>query len=51
MKIAEQLEKIKEDMCDQYCRWPLMADIMAKNEDDIEDFLSEKCAACPLNKL
>ena len=49
MKIAEELEKIMESMCDSYCRWPLL--IETENEDDTEELLLEKCAACPLNKL
>ena len=47
MTIYEQLEKIKEEMCDSYCKY-----IMLNGNGDLSnDRLMEKCNCCPLNKL
>ena len=37
------IEEIKEQICDEYCKWPFIVD----NEGD----LNEICENCPLNKL
>ena len=37
------LEEIKEEMCDNYCKWPHMC--------YIDDWLWRHCEECPLNKL
>lgn len=36
-----QIEKVKEEMCDKYCRFPR----------ELEADLDEICDKCPLNKL
>lgn len=38
----EELEKIKAEMCDKYCRFPFSQN---------KEYLKRKCAECPLNKL
>ena len=47
MSIVEQLEKIKEEVCDRYCRYTSRnrnGHLSNKLFDDI-------CNRCPLNKL
>ena len=39
-EIAIQIEEIKEQMCDHYCKYP-------GNDPDIES----KCETCPMNSL
>ena len=39
----EDIEKIREEMCDSFCRVPYEAD----NEEEA----TELCKLCPLNKL
>jgi hypothetical protein len=45
--IAQQLEKIAEEMCNKYCHYPYIWD----EETDGELSESEHCANCPLNRL
>lgn len=48
----QRLEEIKEDMCDNYCRFP--REYFLEREDPEEGFdlmMSERCANCPLNDL
>lgn len=42
MNSSEQLEEIKAEMCDKYCRYPFSAD---------DDYLNKKCTECPMNRL
>lgn len=44
MTITEQIEKVKEEICDKYCRYVYDEEI---NQDDLE----LQCNNCPLNKL
>lgn len=43
MTIMEQLESIKEQMCDKYCHYRLTY----LNQSDLD----EKCEQCPLNRI
>lgn len=43
MTVAEQVEKIKTEICDEYCKYPLKA----KSTDELDDI----CRRCPLNRL
>ena len=43
MTIVEQLESIREQMCDKYCHFRLT--YMFQSD------LEEKCEQCPLNRL
>lgn len=38
------IEKIKEQMCDDYCKYPICDDVTMEEMHDI-------CENCPLNKL
>ena len=48
MTISEQIESIKERMCDQYCKWP---DKWDEEAEGIPLFESEHCEHCPLMEL
>ena len=50
--IIEQLEKIKEEICDKYCKWPQLYLESIKDPDDAHEIMMEhKCAKCPLQRL
>ena len=44
-KLDSEVEKIKEEMCDRYCKWP------AEYGDCDDDLIKEKCERCPLCRL
>lgn len=46
--ISEILDEVKNDMCNDYCKWPNAWD-EDKEEIALED--SEQCKNCPLNRL
>ena len=39
---SEELENIKAEMCDKFCRFPFSQN---------KEYLEQKCAECPLDKL
>ena len=47
-KISEMLEDIASEMCDHYCKYPIVYD--PEEHDDVELCDSEICANCPLVK-
>lgn len=51
MTIIEQLEQIKEKMCDEYCIYRSMAFSTNKDVDAAEEYLAGYCEECPLNEL
>lgn len=52
MSITETLNKISEEMCNKYCKFP---EQYYSQTDDVdaacEKMLKEKCENCPLNKI
>ncbi len=46
--IAEQMQDIVEDMCQNYCKWP---DLWDDSMEDCELSESSICQNCPLCKL
>lgn len=50
MSIQEQLEKITEQMCDNYCKWPEHPDYNDNLDPDknMEKLHEEKCSHCPM---
>ena len=44
--ITQMIEKVAEEMCDKYCKYPSEWD---DADGELED--SDICANCPLNKL
>ena len=49
---CQRIEEIKENMCDNYCRFPLEYSFEFEDpEEGFEEMMSERCANCPLNDL
>ena len=48
MTKAEKIEEIKEEMCDQYCKYP---DIWDSEKEGCELYESDTCRDCPLQRL
>lgn len=44
MTITEQLSKVREDVCDKYCKYVYDEEI---TQEDLEMY----CKNCPINKL
>lgn len=52
MTIHEQLEKITEEICDEYCKYPEKVRQECGDADKAFDKLLEKhCNRCPLSRL
>ena len=51
MTIVEQLQNIKDKICDDYCIYRSMAFSQHKDVDEAEEYLSRYCEECPLNEL
>lgn len=54
MSVIEQIEAIKTEVCDKYCRFPQAVHEMWLKEEieDRDGFLEEKyCSSCPLSEL
>lgn len=45
-QFMEQIEKIKEEICDNYCRFPFEHD--PTDDETLED---KYCRVCPLTRL
>jgi len=51
-RITKQLEKIAEEICDNYCKFPQEYNSRTDDPDKNWELLSkEKCENCPLNKM
>lgn len=48
MTITEQLQKIFDEMCSHYCKYP---DLWDEEKEGCELVDSEHCQNCPLGKL
>lgn len=46
--ISEQIEEIKNDICQHYCKYP---DIWDEETEEMELIDSDTCQNCPLNRL
>ena len=49
MSVTEIIEEVKEQMCNDYCRYPREWD--EEEHDGLELYDSDVCANCPLNRL
>ena len=50
--VTQQIDEVKKDMCEQYCRWPIAYKRDYKDsEQAFERCLKDKCGDCPLNRL
>lgn len=50
-KEKAQLEKVKEIMCNRYCKVPSEANLIADDFSDWLDAIEIACAECPLDKI
>lgn len=46
--ITAQIEEIKDDICNHYCKWP---DLYDEEEEGCDLSESDCCQNCPLNRL
>lgn len=51
MSICEQLEKVKEEMCDKYCKYPHEPVPDGKDDNYLYEDDDSPCLTCPLNRL
>lgn len=53
MSVVEELGKIVNKICNEYCKWPYVAlqMFMFDKDEEREAFLDEKCENCPLMRL
>lgn len=50
--ITKQIEKIKEDICDNYCKFHEQYQFTDPDDEEaFEQMLRSHCESCPLNKL
>ena len=42
--VAEIIEEVKEQMCDDYCRYP-------REQSEAEMAINDICENCPMNRL
>lgn len=50
--ITQQLEDIKEQMCDKYCRFPELSRNTASDADEAFEWLMHNCCdKCPMNEF
>ena len=50
--ITVELENIKTDMCDNYCKWQQEYLSRYSDPDDAHEYmLIEKCESCPLQRI
>lgn len=50
MTIIEQLNQLREQICDDYCKYSEEIR-QAATDKEYEELLSEHCDSCPLNML
>lgn len=43
--VADILEQVRADMCDNYCKWPALL------ADEPEEMLLDICDQCPMERL
>ena len=52
MTRTEKMEQIKEQMCDNYCKYPNQYYLAHEDpEEGFEEMLRDICENCPLNDL
>lgn len=52
MTVTEQIEVIKDNVCDNICRWREHCLSIKKDPDDAQEYLEENyCQNCPLGRL
>lgn len=52
LSISEQIEQIKTEMCDYYCKYPKEARLKFDDGEEAMEWLQkEYCDECPLGRL
>lgn len=51
LTICQQIERVVEDMCNNYCKWPTQPIPEGKTEDWLLEDEDSPCENCPLNQL
>lgn len=52
MDNKQQIEDIKKELCDDFCKWPQKYREAMGDPDDAQYFLLiDKCSGCPLQRL
>lgn len=52
MTITEQIENVKEQICDKYCKFPELSEQTIDDPDEAFEWLQHNhCNDCPLNRL
>ena len=52
MGLLTEIEKVGEEFCDKYCKYPDMYNGKSGDEENDCDMLfKERCANCPITKL
>lgn len=51
MNVVDELGKIVNKICDEYCKWPEKYLEKYGKEDANEKIVCEKCMHCPMMKL
>ena len=51
MTVPEQLQKIKDEICSDYCRYSDTERVPGDVQDHFARMREEKCRECPINDL
>ncbi len=51
MTITQQIERIKEEICNKYCKWPEKEPPEGKTEEWLYEDEDGPCNSCPFNQL
>ena len=51
MSVMSELENIASEICDGYCRYPMLIEAEYPDPNEAEVELMKICEACPLCKL
>jgi len=49
--IHEILEEVREDICDNYCKYEDVIKNVHMTDEEYDKWIEEHCEKCPLNKL
>lgn len=51
MDLSSLVEEVKENICDNYCKYPGIYDLQEDDDITFEKMVFEVCDNCPLNYL
>lgn len=49
--VTDVLEEVKEDICDNYCKYVEEYGGINFTDEQLERLMAERCDTCPLNRL